>query len=193
MIHQHHGHDYQRPAGVGNPRNPEIHLRQDARRKEPHHQVIHYLKRELARGNEQEGGDYDQNAGRMCVQAKQDGQGNERRTEESEPEEVYRRVMTISPVQGAETQRLTAPDESRQILPFFADQIRSDVNRPFIFGRNRGRPGLPVLWRSGRPGPLPGRTRGGDPQSPGDNGRAWRNPSGDRCRRDPAAASAPPG
>ena len=68
----------------------------------------------------------------MGAQAKPEGQENERGGEEGQTEKVYGRVMTICPVQGAETQRLAAPDEPRQIPSLFADQIRPDVSRSFI-------------------------------------------------------------
>ena len=62
------------------------------------------------------------------MQAKQDDQGDECGGEETEPEKVHRRMMAIGPVQGAETQRLAALDEPRQIPSSFADQIGPDVD-----------------------------------------------------------------
>ena len=51
-VDQHHRHGDECPAGVGDSRNPEIHLRQNTRREQPRHQIIHDLQGQLACGRE---------------------------------------------------------------------------------------------------------------------------------------------
>ena len=132
LIRQHHRNDDQRPAGVGNPGNPKIHLRQCPRRQEPHHQVIHDLQRELACGDEQESGHDHLNPRRLGAQAEPKAQENKGGGENNQTGEIHRRVMTISPLHGTETKCLTALQAASQIFSFFADQVSSDVMRLFI-------------------------------------------------------------
>ena len=134
---QHHGHDHQGSKGVRNARRFEVHLGQGAGRKQPSDQIIQYLERELAGGNQQQEADHHLDPECLGVQTQQEDQRDEESGQEAQPKKVYGRMMAFHPSPEAKPQPFPAAYKARQLTSSFTNQIGPHVVPVFIVPRLR--------------------------------------------------------